>query len=497
MQLPPARAASPRPAVTGPSSVQQPGALGAAGFEAVMSGMLASGSKALHESAHQAPDGGTQDKPAGDRPGTVARAAKPEASKVAKAVVDVAGCIDPAAAVGVAPAAGLISGMAGVAAPAAAASGIAAVVAPAAGGLAAAAVPGTAALQATGAVVGAPAKDGVVPGTAPAKTVTDTTPAAPGLVVGTHADSTQVAPAGTAVGAAPSNAVRSAASNVPAAPSAHSAGQSPVQPSPVAADPLRPGSPPTQPLPAVLEPDTTKSGTTKPGTTATAAQPGEPGTAVVPLVGESATQQAPQQDSPKVLGQDKEAAAAPGLPAAIQAGAPAVVPSAPTLQAVPSPAAPGTATPAVHAEPPKLLPQVSGPLFSLASAAPGSHVMTLKLSPEDLGPLTVRAHIEGAAVRIELFAPGEAGREAVRSILPELRRGLGESGFGASLDLSEHNAPPDAWAGASDQRGSDARDRRPAESPAFPQGGDGEAVRLPRTAVVLPRSITSSLDILV
>jgi hypothetical protein len=150
------------------------------------------------------------------------------------------------------------------------------------------------------------------------------------------------------------------------------------------------------------------------------------------------------------------------------------------------------ATPTPLADPAKLLPQVSGPLFSLASAAPGAHVMTLKLSPEDLGPLTVRAHIEGAGVRIELFAPGEAGREAVRCILPELRRGLGESGFGASLDLSEHNAPADAGAG-----GSDARDRRPAESPALPRGSDGEVVRLARTAVVLPRSITSILDILV
>jgi hypothetical protein len=135
---------------------------------------------------------------------------------------------------------------------------------------------------------------------------------------------------------------------------------------------------------------------------------------------------------------------------------------------------------------------VSGPLFSLASAAPGAHVMTLKLSPEDLGPLTVRAHIDGSGVRIELFAPGEAGREAVRSVLPELRRGLGESGFGASLDLSEHNAPAGAGAG-----GSDPRDRRPADSSAFPRGSDGEPVRLPRTAVVHPRSSTSSLDILV
>ena len=56
--------------------------------------------------------------------------------------------------------------------------------------------------------------------------------------------------------------------------------------------------------------------------------------------------------------------------------------------------------------------------------------MTLKVSPEDLGPLTVRAQIDAAGVRIELFAPGDAGREAVRGILPELRKELHGAGFG-------------------------------------------------------------------
>lgn len=478
-----------------------------------MSGMLASDSKAPDETPQQAPDGGAQGKPAAGGPGTVTRAATPEASKAAKAVkptVDAAGCIDPAAAAGVAalasgvaPAAELAAGVAALAtgvAPAvgvAPAAGLATGVAPAAAGPvsgvavgpAAGALPGTPALPANGPVVAAQVKDGGVAGTAPATTGADT-PAGPGLV-GMPAESIQIAAVGTAVGAAPGNTVRLAAGNAPAAPQppgtpGQTSGQGPAQPSPLAAGPLAAGSP-AQPLSGVLEP----------GTTATAARTGESGTAVVPPVGKSATQQDPQRNSARILGQDTETAAGPGLPAPIQAGAPAVVPPAPTLQDVASPAAPGTAMPAFDAEPARLLPQVSGPLFSLASAAPGSHVMTLKLSPEDLGPLTVRAHIEGAAVRIELFAPGEAGREAVRGILPELRRGLGESGFGASLDLSEHNAPPDAWAGAPDPGGSGARDRRPAESPAFPRGSDGEAVRLPRTAVVLPRSITSSLDILV
>ncbi|WP_367646005.1 flagellar hook-length control protein FliK [Paenarthrobacter ureafaciens] len=65
--------------------------------------------------------------------------------------------------------------------------------------------------------------------------------------------------------------------------------------------------------------------------------------------------------------------------------------------------------------------------------------MTLRVSPEDLGPLTVRAHIDGGGVRIELFAAGDAGREAVRHVLPELRRGLEE--MGASLSLSSDDSP--------------------------------------------------------
>ncbi|GAA3318745.1 flagellar hook-length control protein FliK [Arthrobacter ramosus] len=452
MQLPPAGAASPRPAVSGSPTVPQPGA--AAGFEAVMNGVLASDSKTSDGTTQQAPDGGAQGKPAADSPGTVARAAKPEASKVAKDTVDAADTLGAVGAVD-------------------AASAVAAVV----GGLAMAGVaPETAALQASGPGVAVPVKEGVVDGTAPAKTIAGTSETA-SLVVGMPAGSTQAAPAVTSSPAPviPTPTVRAAPVGNP--------GQSSPQPGPIPTSPL-PNSPqpagtlPANPMPAGLEP----------GVNVTAARSHESGTAVVLPTGKPATQQDPQP----VLGQAAPGAPIPGLPAGIQAGIPGLVQPASTLQQAPSTAAPGMATPTPQADPAKLLPQVSGPLFSLASAAPGAHVMILKLSPEDLGPLTVRAHIEGAGVRIELFAPGDAGREAVRSILPELRRGLGESGFGASLDLSERNAPADAGAG-----GSDPRDRRPAESPAFPRGSDGESVRLPRTAIVLPRSSTSSLDILV
>ncbi len=112
----------------------------------------------------------------------------------------------------------------------------------------------------------------------------------------------------------------------------------------------------------------------------------------------------------------------------------------PTQPAIPTP--PATPTPLASAAQPALAPQLAAPLFSLASAGHGEHVMTLRVAPDDLGPLTVRAHIDAAGVRIELFAPGDAGRDAVRHVLPELRRSLEDSG--ASLSLSSQNSPPDA-----------------------------------------------------
>ncbi|MGO4191327.1 flagellar hook-length control protein FliK [Arthrobacter sp. YAF17] len=102
----------------------------------------------------------------------------------------------------------------------------------------------------------------------------------------------------------------------------------------------------------------------------------------------------------------------------------------------PQPAAPAAPQPGAT-----LQPQLAKPLFTLAGAPQGQHIMTLQVTPEDLGPMTVRAHIDAAGVRIELFAPGDAGREAIRGVLPELRKELADAGFGASLDVSEHTGP--------------------------------------------------------
>jgi flagellar hook-length control protein FliK len=119
--------------------------------------------------------------------------------------------------------------------------------------------------------------------------------------------------------------------------------------------------------------------------------------------------------------------------------------------------------------------------------------MTLKVSPEDLGPMTVQAHIDGSGVRIELFAPGDAGRDALRSILPELRRGLAEMGLGANLGLSEHGAP--SGGDSNGQTGHhNARSHHP---PAAPAPGANATPAPASTAVVHSRHGTGVLDILV
>ena len=129
------------------------------------------------------------------------------------------------------------------------------------------------------------------------------------------------------------------------------------------------------------------------------------------------------------------------------------------MPSVQAPAAPASAQ--VHAQAP-LQQQISQPVIRLAQAAPGEHTLILKVAPENLGPVTVRAQVGPEGLRIELFAPNEAGREAVRAILGELRRDLAGTGQAASLTLSQQDRPPGqpgqdqpetrGWAGDGDGR---------------------------------------------
>lgn len=120
--------------------------------------------------------------------------------------------------------------------------------------------------------------------------------------------------------------------------------------------------------------------------------------------------------------------------------------------------------------------------------------MTLSVTPENLGPVTVRAHIGTEGVRVELFAPNDAGREALRAILQDLRRDLAAAGLGTGLDLSARNNPHDGTGdGAGGTGGEPSGDgprqlRLPSGQPAVPAGPD--------THTHLRNAGTTGLDVL-
>lgn len=94
-----------------------------------------------------------------------------------------------------------------------------------------------------------------------------------------------------------------------------------------------------------------------------------------------------------------------------------------------------------HPHPVPMREQVAKPLLALAAAGNGDHMVTISVTPDALGPVTVRAHISDGQVRLELFAPTDPGRDSLRQLLPDLRRDLASADLGATLDLSSDNGP--------------------------------------------------------
>ena len=115
--------------------------------------------------------------------------------------------------------------------------------------------------------------------------------------------------------------------------------------------------------------------------------------------------------------------------------------SVPVQPAAAAPATPAPAAPTPSPSTPSLPAQLARPVFTLAAAGAGEHVMTVHVTPDALGPVTVRAHVGGEGVRVELFAPTDAGRDALRAILPDLRRDLSGAGLSGTLDLSSQSQP--------------------------------------------------------
>lgn len=250
-------------------------------------------------------------------------------------------------------------------------------------------------------------------------------------------------------------------------------------------------------LPAAIAPAAGSGARTTPPTAgaADAAAAGRPAGAAAP-----ATAPSPAIAAPAVSGVRLTGSVAADAPAAT-AQTPARAEDVPEVAATAAPAATRPAAAGAPAPPaapvirPALLPQVNSPLIALARSAEGEHSLTLTVSPESLGPVTVRAHIVAGTIRLELQAPSDVGREALKAILTELRRDLAAAAPGASVTVSNQQTPAGADArpdpggrfahGGADDQGGGGRHRDAAPAHPRASGGPGDPERIPYTA---PRS---------
>lgn len=186
-----------------------------------------------------------------------------------------------------------------------------------------------------------------------------------------------------------------------------------------------------------------------------------------------------------------DAAVAPA-PSASSAPTSAVIPPALPLPTQPPVPAPGSAQQAVPAGTPMLSEQLARPLFALAAAPLGEHVMTINVVPDALGPVTVRAHLAADGIRIEMMSPSDAGREGLRNILADLRRDLAAGGMAASLSMGTGNGSQDHGAGHRSPPGS-GNPWNPVARPDDP----GPAAHRRLAPSDVPTAANNSLDITV
>jgi len=151
-----------------------------------------------------------------------------------------------------------------------------------------------------------------------------------------------------------------------------------------------------------------------------AADAADPASSLAP-----ATAVAIQRDDAQTKG-DSSADPAPLLVGAAAQPSVAATPAVVTAAPPPQPSA----------APQAFTDQIARPILNLRGGAAGEHVLTITVAPDSLGPVTVRAHLSGGDIRIELSAPTDQGRSALGAILPELKRDLAAGGLNSSLALT-------------------------------------------------------------
>ncbi|WP_314425289.1 hypothetical protein [uncultured Microbacterium sp.] len=111
--------------------------------------------------------------------------------------------------------------------------------------------------------------------------------------------------------------------------------------------------------------------------------------------------------------------------------------------------------------------QMTPAVLSIAQRPAGTHQLVMTVNPESLGPVTVRAQIgQAGEVQVELIGGTDAGRDALRSIVADLRRDLAAVSPHATLSVST-GVSADPGPGRGGHPGSEAA--------AGEQGGRGDA----------------------
>ncbi|WP_029068263.1 flagellar hook-length control protein FliK [Jonesia quinghaiensis] len=82
-----------------------------------------------------------------------------------------------------------------------------------------------------------------------------------------------------------------------------------------------------------------------------------------------------------------------------------------------------------------LVNQLKGPLVHLKQAANGDHSFSVRVTPENLGPISIRAHVTSDGVRIEITCVNDTARDAIRPLVTDLKKELQGSGLQADLNL--------------------------------------------------------------